>query len=56
MSVKKPSFPLAEERVVERSDDRVSPQRQVERATGTHPADASLGDPLFAFGGKRGLH
>jgi len=52
-----PSFPLAEERVVERSDDRVSQpamhDRQCKHHASTHPDYASLIDPLFAFGAKR---
>jgi len=52
-----PSFPLAEERVVERSDDRVSRcvvyALALMSAGSTHPDYASLVDPLFACGGKR---
>jgi len=52
-----PSFPLAEERVVERSNDRVSKYTRgialLHRRTSTHPDYATLVDPLFACGGKR---
>jgi hypothetical protein len=58
-----PSFPLAGERVVERSDDRVSqPAVQYRQCISanvlrsTHPdgpVRTGLVDPLFACGGKR---
>jgi len=52
-----PPFPLAEERVAERSDDRVSQPggyyRQCLHHASTRPECAALPDPLFACGGKR---
>lgn len=52
-----PSLPLAVERVVERSDDRVSPPADISvnaYRRFTHPDCASLVDPLFCKQ-KRGL-